>query len=206
MEDNLSHDMDLETVFSAIGTEAEMEVLAIKGMLEANAIQAVVVGTAAIPTLPFSIGVPREQAVEALRLIEEAKAAGPAAAEEAEGQPLTIIAGLVKGTIPILPSLSLDESIACYAQLGFSLSGRSGDDYAIVERDGFTIHLFPLDDKSVCENTSCYIMVADAAALREELVRNGIERVSDVEAKPWKMLEFVVIDSSGCQLRFGQPA
>lgn len=84
MDENASHELDLETVFSGIGTEAEMEAMAIKSMLEANGIAAVTLGSPTIPSLPFSVGVSKDHLQEALRIIEEAKAAGPAGAMEAE--------------------------------------------------------------------------------------------------------------------------
>lgn len=79
-----SHEMDLEPVFQAVGTEAEMEAMAVHSILEANGIEAVLIGSQSLPTFPFEVRVPHEQAEEAKRLIEEARASGPAAAEEAE--------------------------------------------------------------------------------------------------------------------------
>ncbi|MBL8232674.1 MAG: hypothetical protein JNL98_29520 [Bryobacterales bacterium] len=212
MEDNVevpnpadsSHELDLEPVFSAIGIEAEMEAIGIRTMLEANGIDAIVVGSSSMPNLPFEVRVPRDQAESALRVMEEAKAAGPAAAEEAEQQSVTYTAGLAERATPILPSLNLDESVACYQQLGFSLVGRNGDDYAIVRRDSAEIHLFPLDDEHVAENSGCYVYVSDARTLHSEIVANGYRDITAVAVKPWGMLEFSLKDSSGNCLRFGQ--
>ena len=52
--------------------------------LQANGVESVLVGSSLYPTFPFEVRGAREQAAESQRLIEEARAAGPAAAEEAE--------------------------------------------------------------------------------------------------------------------------
>lgn len=181
-----------------------MEAIAIHSMLEANGITAVMVGSSSLPNLPFEVKVPREKAQQALSLIEEAKAAGPAAAEEAEQQPVSYTPGLLRTAVPVLPSLNLDESVACYQQLGFKVVIRFGDEYAVVSRDGAEIHLSPLDDEHVAENTSCYLYVSDARTLHEEITANGYRDMTALEAKPWGMLEFALKDSSGNTLRFGQ--
>jgi hypothetical protein len=54
-------------------------------MLTAAGIQPIVVGTRAIPTLPFKIQVAREQAGRAVQLIAAAEATGAAAADEEAG-------------------------------------------------------------------------------------------------------------------------
>jgi len=84
VEADTSHAMDLVSVFEAMGADAEMEAMAVKGVLDAAGIDVVMVGSSSLPNLTFSVQVPVEMQEEALRRIEEAKAAGPAAAEEAE--------------------------------------------------------------------------------------------------------------------------
>lgn len=78
---DISHDLDLETVF---GASSEMEALSIKSVLASNGIEAVIVGDSVLPNLAFEVRVAREQMQEASRAIEEAQKAGPAGAEEAE--------------------------------------------------------------------------------------------------------------------------
>ncbi|MCS7026864.1 MAG: VOC family protein [Bryobacteraceae bacterium] len=199
-----SHELDLEPVFTAVGADAELEALAIHSMLEANGVHAVVVGSSALPNLPFEVRVPSEERDLALRLIEEAKAAGPAAAEEAEQQQPSYTPGVLERAIPTLPSLNLDESLACYQQLGFQLTARYGDDYAILSRDEAEIHLFSLDDEHVAKNSGCYFVVRDVEKLHNEIVANGYTQIGAVEEKPWGMREFTLQDSSGNCLRFGQ--
>jgi hypothetical protein len=79
-----SSDLDAVTVFSSSNHDAEMEATNIHGLLESNGIDAMVVGPRVLPSLEFQVQVARSEAVEAQRLIAEARAAGPEAAAEAE--------------------------------------------------------------------------------------------------------------------------
>jgi hypothetical protein len=79
-----SHDLDMVPLFASSNHKAEMEAIAIHSLLTANGIPAVIVGPSVIPSLEFQVQVPRNLLEEARRTIEEAKAAGPEAADEAE--------------------------------------------------------------------------------------------------------------------------
>ena len=79
-----SHELDLVTLFSSSNIDAEMEANNIHSMLEAGGIPSVVIGASIIPSLEFLVQVPRSRSEEAERLLEEARAAGPEAAAEAE--------------------------------------------------------------------------------------------------------------------------
>ena len=81
---NPSPELDAVIVFSSSNHDAEMEATAIQTMLQSNGINALVVGSTMIPSLEFQVQVPREDADEAARMIDEARAAGPEAAAEAE--------------------------------------------------------------------------------------------------------------------------
>ena len=81
-----SHALDLVTVFEESGTTAEMEALEIQALLEASGIRVVLGSEASFPSLPWTIRVPRADAARAAQVIEEAKKAGPQAAEEAEAE------------------------------------------------------------------------------------------------------------------------
>lgn len=72
------------TLFSSSTIDAEMEANTIHAVLEVNGIASMVVGPGVIPSLEFQVQVTREDGPEAERLIEEARAAGPEAAAEAE--------------------------------------------------------------------------------------------------------------------------
>ncbi len=81
LEGDISSDLDMVCVFSADGASAEMQALAVKGILESAGIEAVMVGTPAIPSLPFEVQVARAEAESARQVIEAAQADGPSAAE-----------------------------------------------------------------------------------------------------------------------------
>jgi hypothetical protein len=81
-----SHDLDMVTVFRSAGTGTESEALTVKGLLESAGLEAVIIADTRFPNLPEHVQVPRKQAAEARRVIAEALAAGPAAAEEAEAE------------------------------------------------------------------------------------------------------------------------
>ncbi len=76
--------LDMVTLFSSSAVDAELEANNIHSMLQANGIGSVVIGATVIPSLEFQVRVPRASAAEAERLLEEARAAGPEAASEAE--------------------------------------------------------------------------------------------------------------------------
>ena len=76
-----SSDLDLETIYHADGTLAEVESMEIKNLLESNGIAAVAVGNSVLPTMSFEVKVARDQVERARAAIAEAQAAGPAAAE-----------------------------------------------------------------------------------------------------------------------------
>ena len=79
-----SHDLDVVTLFSSSNHDAEMEAMAIHSILQANGIPSMLVGASTIPVLEFQVQVPKADLEAAKRVLEEARAAGPAAAAEAE--------------------------------------------------------------------------------------------------------------------------
>ena len=56
----------------------------IRGVLDSNGIPTLLVGAPQYPNIGFQVMVPRGKVMEAQRLIEEAKAAGPEAAAAVE--------------------------------------------------------------------------------------------------------------------------
>ena len=81
-----SSELDLETIYHADGTLAEVESMEIKNLLEASGIAAVVVGNSVLPTMSFEVRVARDQVERAREVVNEAQAGGPMAAEEAEAR------------------------------------------------------------------------------------------------------------------------
>ena len=85
-----SHELDLVTVFSTAdgGTaNGEAEALTVQSLLEANGLYAVVAGLQVpLPSLGWEVRVAKEHETEARDIITEARASGPAAADEGEAE------------------------------------------------------------------------------------------------------------------------
>ncbi len=112
---------------------------------------------------------------------------------------------LLSSTIPVLPSLNLDETVDYYDRLGFSLRSRYDDDYAILERDGHELHFFLMGDLNPKESFfGCYWRTPNARALYDEFARLGLSGLHAPEEKPWGMFEFAVVDPHGNLHRIGQ--
>lgn len=113
--------------------------------------------------------------------------------------------------IPILPSRSLDETLAFYGRLGFEgKTCGAGNSYAILTRGAVELHFFLHRELRPAESCAgCYIRVSDVeeiyrAFARAGLPRKGIPRMDDLSEKPWGMREFAVVDPDGNLLRVGQ--
>lgn len=113
--------------------------------------------------------------------------------------------------IPVLPSGALQRTLAFYARLGFE--GESFEPhhpYAILTRGTVELHFFLHRELVPAESAfGCYIRVADVASLYQAfqsaaLPRQGIPRMDRLEAKPWGMHEFALVDEDGNLLRIGQ--
>jgi hypothetical protein len=81
---DLSHELDMVSLYRSTTVDAEIEAGVIRGILESNGIPALVVRAMGYPSLGFEVQVPREHEADAQRLLAEAQAAGPDAAAEAE--------------------------------------------------------------------------------------------------------------------------
>ena len=118
--------------------------------------------------------------------------------------------------VPILPSRDLRESLAFYERLGFESRGAPPErwGYLIVGRGGVELHFYDAPDVDpLTTAASCYVRVADAAALHEEWQRIGVppdpasgSRLMPPEDTDYGMREFALVDPSGNLLRVGSPA
>ena len=112
--------------------------------------------------------------------------------------------------IPILPSRSLDDTLAFFGRLGFEGKIHSHGDYAILKRGTVELHFFTHRELRPAESSAgCYIRVSDVeniyrAFASAELPRKGIPRQSTLEDKPWGMREFAIVDPDGNLMRIGQ--
>lgn len=111
--------------------------------------------------------------------------------------------------IPILPSRSLEQTLAFYGRLGFE-GEIVGEAYAIFTRGPLELHFFLHTGLTPADSfAGCYLRVADvdslyAAMCAVGLPARGIPRIDRLEDKPWGMREFAVIDEDGNLLRVGQ--
>jgi hypothetical protein len=81
---DISHELDMVPVFSSSNHDGEMEAMNVHGILEANGIEAMLIGPSTIPSLEFQVQVSKADLEAARRILAEAQQGGPAAAAEAE--------------------------------------------------------------------------------------------------------------------------
>ncbi len=79
-----SHDLDMVAIYNSQTVDAGIESDVIHGLLEASGVPNIIVGFNEWPAVGFEVRVPRARMDEARRLLDEAQAAGPEAAAEAE--------------------------------------------------------------------------------------------------------------------------
>jgi len=105
---------------------------------------------------------------------------------------------------PELPASNLEESINYYEQkLGFQLAMQMSD-YAIVERDDVTIHLFQGGARKHTP-AGAHIFTHDLEALHAELEQRGAHLSQKILRKPWGNRDFRVKDVFGNELKFTEP-
>ncbi len=98
---------------------------------------------------------------------------------------------------PRFPVGDMEQALAFYAQLGFTTDYRDGE-FAIVERDGISLHFNVADGHSVC-----WIGVTNIEALYQQYVPTGAIR-SPLTSQPWGMKEFFLCDPFRNLLLFGE--
>ena len=113
--------------------------------------------------------------------------------------------------IPILPSRAVSETVEFYKRLGFEGGPHESDPgYAILRRGAIELHFFTHRELVPTESSAgCYIRVLDVESIYKsfsssQLPRCGIPRMDALEAKPWGLREFAVVDPDGNLLRVGQ--
>lgn len=115
----------------------------------------------------------------------------------------------VKRISPMLAVANIDETLAFYTGvLGFSVM-RKSPGYAIVERNGATIHFMLAADESVLKavrgHTDIYIEVDDIAPLWAHVNQfKDRYRIRDLFDQPYGMTEFHIGDPNGCLIFVGQ--
>ena len=93
-------------------------------------------------------------------------------------------------------------------RLGFNVKGVWGNHYAIVERNGFQIHLNQhgkTNDAGDSFRGGAYMNVQDVRSIHEEVKERGARPLSEPQETDYGMREFAVMDLDGWILSFGQP-
>jgi len=80
---NTSRELDMVALYSSQGTDAQMQAALIHGILESNGVYSIVSGIV-YPPVACEVKVARADLLTAQRLVEEARASGPKAADEGE--------------------------------------------------------------------------------------------------------------------------
>ena len=110
--------------------------------------------------------------------------------------------------IPVLPSSDPEKAVALWRVAGFEdcmVFAEAG--YGIARSGGVEFHFYQCDDRHVCENTSCYIRVADVDAWYRRLADkiSAPARISDAPIdREWGMREFYIWDADGVLYKFGE--
>jgi Putative prokaryotic signal transducing protein len=79
-----SHALDMVALWDSSNIDSEVEADMIRGVLDSGGIPSLLVGGPEFPNLGFQVMVPRGKVMEAQRLLEEAREAGPEAAAAGE--------------------------------------------------------------------------------------------------------------------------
>jgi catechol 2,3-dioxygenase-like lactoylglutathione lyase family enzyme len=109
----------------------------------------------------------------------------------------------------MLAVADIDKTIAFYRDvLGFTVA-KQVPGYAIVERDGATIHFMLAADESVLQavrgHTEIYIEVDDIAPLWSHVQKFKDQyRIRDLFDQPYGMTEFHIGAPNGCLIFVGQ--
>ena len=148
---------------------------------------------------------------------------------EAYAQRAPNVPGLSR-VAPIFPVRDLSESLAFYRRLGFRTDVYD-EGYGFARRERLRLHLRVVPELDPCANNSAvYVDAADVDALHAEWLARGLRvvpavmgpgideearqrgdaaqrlgRITElVEAKPWGVREFTILDPDDNELRFGQ--
>jgi predicted enzyme related to lactoylglutathione lyase len=117
----------------------------------------------------------------------------------------------VKRISPMLAVADMEKTIAFYREvLGFAPAVTSPD-YAIVERDGQSIHFQKAASEEIMAcvrgHTEIYIEIVGISALWEHVKGfKGRHKIRDLFDRPYGMTEFHIEDPNGCLVFVGEPS
>lgn len=111
---------------------------------------------------------------------------------------------MFKQSVPVLPVLDIPQRAQWYAD-HFGFEYTLYPDYAVMTKEGFSLHLWLCSDKYLCENSSCYVYVDAVDVLYTQCNQKGIVHPNGhLKNQPWGLREFSVLDPDGNLLKFGQ--
>jgi uncharacterized glyoxalase superfamily protein PhnB len=117
----------------------------------------------------------------------------------------------VKMAVPILPAADVTASLAWWTGVcGFTETFRDSTppNYVGISRDGVSIHLASITDKSVAkavgDQTMVRIVVSDVTSFFAEYQQRGgkVHPNGGLSTKPWGTLEFAAHDPNGVCVTF----
>jgi catechol 2,3-dioxygenase-like lactoylglutathione lyase family enzyme len=122
-------------------------------------------------------------------------------------------------TIPILPCSSIDDVLAFYRALGFTVTYQQErpNTFAVVARGGIELQFFVMKGFDPANSYStCYVLVSDVDALYDafrtglqaalgRVPTRGIPRIGALRDMSYGVRQFVVVDPGGNYIRIGQP-
>jgi catechol 2,3-dioxygenase-like lactoylglutathione lyase family enzyme len=115
----------------------------------------------------------------------------------------------VKQISPMLAVADMTETLRFYSEvLGFNIYAES-EDYSIIERNGFPIHLIKAADAAVMEavrgHTEIYIEVSDIESLWKHVQTfRDKYKIRDLFNRSYGMTEFHLGDPNGCLIFVGE--
>jgi uncharacterized glyoxalase superfamily protein PhnB len=107
--------------------------------------------------------------------------------------------------VPILPVLSMDDSLAFYRDtLGFDVAWVWNDNgYAAVKCGGVEFHL-DVQESFTTYRAHSYLFVEDVEEIYAVYKSKGVDIVQEIEQKPWGVKEFTIRELNGHRFRIAQ--
>ena len=118
---------------------------------------------------------------------------------------------VVKRISPMLAVANMEETVSFYERvLGFTVAKKAAD-YAIVERDGQTIHFMKAASEEVLNcvrgHTEIYLEVCDIRSLWEHVrTFEAYYRIRSLFEREYGMTEFHIEDPNQCLVFVGEPS
>jgi predicted enzyme related to lactoylglutathione lyase len=112
--------------------------------------------------------------------------------------------GRIAGAVPVS---DISQALGFYQGiLGMSVTFTNGDPvgFVILERDAAELHLTLVKGHRAGRHNVAHLMVADATALHEHLVSNGVRIVKGMRDADYGLRGFVMVDPDGNRVDVGQ--